>query len=63
MQKELLTVSKSRQAPQSSSTNRDITSIKALIEEAGRRNRERKETELAKFTGALRTARMQSTTG
>ena len=31
----------------------DITSIKALIEEAGRRNHERTEAELAKFTHGI----------
>ena len=53
MLEELLTVSKSRQASQSGSTNMDITSIKALIEEAGRRNHERTEAELAKFAHGI----------
>lgn len=53
MLEELLTVSKSRQASQSGCTNMDITSIKALIEEAGRRNHERTEAELAKFTHGI----------
>lgn len=53
MLEELLTVSKSRQASQSGSTNMDITSIKALTEEAGRRNHERTEAELAKFAHGI----------
>lgn len=53
MLEELLTVSKSRQASQSGCTNMDITSIKALIEEAGRRNHERTEAELAKFAHGI----------
>ena len=52
MLEELLTVSKSRQASQSGCTNMDITSIKALIEEAGR-NHERTEAELAKFAHGI----------
>lgn len=53
MLEELLTISKSRQASQSGCTNMDITSIKALIEEAGRRNHERTEAELAKFAHGI----------
>lgn len=56
MLEELLTVSKSRQAPQSGSTNAanmDIAPIRALIEEGNRQNREHTEAELAKFAQTL----------
>ncbi|GCB33686.1 hypothetical protein [Bacteroides faecalis] len=56
MLEELLTISKSRQAPQSGSNNTnnmDITSIKVLIEEGNHRNYERMEAELAKFARGI----------
>ncbi|WP_417010866.1 hypothetical protein [Bacteroides clarus] len=56
MLEELLTVSRSRQASQSGSTNAanmDITPIRALIEETGRRNHERTEAELTKFAHGI----------
>lgn len=56
MLEELLTVSKSRQASQSSSThatNMDIAPIKTLIEESNRQNREHTEAELTKFARTL----------
>ena len=55
MLEELLTISKSRQASQSGSTNAanmDIAPFKTLIEEAGQRT----EAGLAKFAGTLRIA-------
>lgn len=56
MLEELLTLSKSRQASQSGSTNAanmDSAPIRALIEESNRQNRKYTEAELAKFARTL----------
>lgn len=50
---ELLTISKNQRTSQSSSANMDITSIKTLIEDRNRQNREYSEAKLTKFAEAI----------